>query len=270
MTTATQDLIEVQPVSKSSAVEFQIAANDLSRKVDALEITNQVTYEEGARLDKEIKENIKLAESMQKKITDPINIALKAVRALFAPVLSTLEADKEIIGDKLVAWDDEQKRIQKEAEEKAQKEAAAEEARLKKAKEDQEKAWREKQAQAQKEADELAAAGRAEEAAKAQAAADKASEKADERAQQAAEVYVPAPIVAPTAQKPQGLHYQEKWSGECVDLMALVKAVAAGKASIMFLMANGPAINKQATATKNSLPIDGIKWVCTKIAVNRG
>lgn len=271
MTTETrQDLIEVEPVSKSSAVEFQRTANDLSRKVDALEITNQWTYEEGAQLSKEIKENLKLAEGMQKKITDPINIALKAVKALFAPVLSTLEADKEIIAEKLVAYDDEQQRLQKEKEEKAQREAAAEEARLKKIKEDQEKAWRDKQEKAQKEADELAAAGKAEEAAKAQAVADKAGDKAEERAQQAAEVFVPAPVVAPTAQKPQGMHYQERWSGECTDLMALVKAVADGKAPITFLSANQPGINKQATATKNALQFPGIKFICTKTPVNRG
>lgn len=269
MTTATAELIESPAVRKDSAVEFQTTANNLSKRVDALVIQDQNSYEEGSRLSKDIKENIKLAEAMQKKITDPINTALKAVKALFAPVLSTLEADKEIIGEKLVEYDNEVQRIQREAEEKLRREAAAEEARLRKIKEEQERQWREKEEKSRKEAEALAAAGKAEEAAKKLKEADKASEKAFERAQEAAEVSVVAPVLAPTSARPVGQSFQERWSGECVDLMALVKAVAAGKASIMLIMANGPAINKQATATRNSLPIEGIKWVCTKTPVNR-
>ena len=157
MTTAAAELIEAPAVRKDSAVEFQITANNLSKKVDALVIKDQATYEEGSKISKEIKDNIKLAEAMQKNVTDPINTALKAVKALFAPVLSTLEADKEIIGEKLVEYDNEQQRIQREAEEKLRREAETEEKRLKKIKEDQEKAWKEKEEKARKEAEELAA-----------------------------------------------------------------------------------------------------------------
>lgn len=269
MTTAQAELIEVPSVRKDSANQLLAEANVLSKEIDALNIKDQASYEIGSVLSKTVKDRIKLAESMQKSITDPINMALKAVKSLFAPVLSTLESDKEIIGEKLVEYDNEQQRIQREAEEKLRREAAAEEARLRKIKEDQERAWREKEEIARKEAEALALAGRQEEALKAIKEADKALAKAQERAQEAAEVSVVAPILAPTAPRPTGQSFQERWSGECVDLMALVKAVAAGKASPMLIMANGPAINKQATATKNSLPIDGIRWACTKIPVNR-
>lgn len=270
MTTATTELIEVPAVRKDSANELLNEANDLSKEIDSLVIKDQPSYEEGSRLSKKVKDRIKTAENFQSKLLEPFKVGTKMVKDMFAPVLATLEVDKDIISDKLVAWDNEQERIRKEQEEKIRKEAEAEEARQKKIKEDQERQWREKEEAKRKEAEELEAKGRKEEAEKARKEAEKASAKAEERAQEKEQISVPAPVVAPTSQKPTGLHYQERWSGECIDLMALVKAVATGRASIMLLMANGPAINKQATATKNSLSIDGIKWVCTKTPVNKG
>lgn len=269
MTNAQAELIEVPAVRRDSAVEFLNNANDLSKEIDSLIIKDQATYEKGSLLSKRTKDAIKVTEAIQNKFLEPFKVGAKMVKDMFSPALATLEVNKEIIGEKLVEWDNEQQRIQREAEEKLRREAAIEEARLRKIKEDQERAWREKEEKARKEAEALAAAGKAEEAAKALKEAEKASDKAIERAQEAAEVSVVAPTLAPTATRPAGQSFQERWSGECVDLMALVKAVAAGKASIMLIMANGPAINKQATATKNSLPIDGIKWVCTKTPVNR-
>jgi len=87
-------------------------------------------------------------------------------------------------------------------------------------------------------------------------------EKAQELRDQAATVHVPAaPVAAQGAPEIKGTTLRYRWTGECVDLLKLAKAVAEGRAPLNLLMANAPAINAQARATRDTFPIDGIKFV---------
>lgn len=96
---------------------------------------------------------------------------------------------------------------------------------------------------------------------KAEKAADKGDfEKADELRAQAEVVHVPAAPVAVEPPKVAGSSVRYRWTGECVDLKALAKAIAEGRASVNLITPNVKAINDQARATQDTFPIDGIKF----------
>lgn len=76
-----------------------------------------------------------------------------------------------------------------------------------------------------------------------------------------------APVVVQrTSPAPSRLSAGRKvWSAEVVSLMALCKAVAEGKQPITLIMANQPALNKMATALKESMNIPGVKATCKTV-----
>lgn len=69
--------------------------------------------------------------------------------------------------------------------------------------------------------------------------------------------------------KVDGISYRENWGAEVVNMMALIKAVAEGKASPAFLQPNQVALNLAAKAHKADFSIPGVKAVMTKTAVGR-
>lgn len=75
------------------------------------------------------------------------------------------------------------------------------------------------------------------------------------------EIYVP-PIVLPSAApKVAGISMRETWSAQVVDLMTLVKAVAAGTAPIQCLSADTVFLGQQARSMKGALNYPGVKAV---------
>lgn len=91
------------------------------------------------------------------------------------------------------------------------------------------------------------------------------TEKAEELRAQAEVVHVPAaPVAQDTAPQIKGSSIRYRWTGECVDLKALAKAVAEGRAPLNLIAPNTKAISDQARATQDTFPIDGIKF--TKVA----
>jgi hypothetical protein len=70
-----------------------------------------------------------------------------------------------------------------------------------------------------------------------------------------------AVFVAPSVPKIAGQSVSERWHAEVVDLLALVKAVAEGRAAITFLEPNMPALNKQAQSLKRAMNLPGVKAV---------
>jgi colicin import membrane protein len=269
MTPGIQELIEVKPIDTKPVNDYESKAVDLTRSIASLKIADQTTYETAVNYRKSIKKMESEIEAARKSIVDPLNKVKDAVQALFNPVKLRLDNSRRHVEGLIDAYEQAQARKQKEEEERLRKAAEAEESRLRKIKEEQERSWREKEEKARKEAAELEKAGKSEEAAKAKAEADKAAKLADERAQQAAEIQVVAPVIASTIQKVAGTSVQEKWQAEVVDMLALVKAVAEGKAPLEWLTVNQVAINKQAVATKNSLPFPGIKFFSKRIQVDR-
>lgn len=72
-------------------------------------------------------------------------------------------------------------------------------------------------------------------------------------------VFVPPPSIA--APKAEGYSSRDAWSAEVTNLMALVKAVAAGKAPLSYLKADEVALNGVARALKNAMNVPGVKAV---------
>ena len=83
----------------------------------------------------------------------------------------------------------------------------------------------------------------------------------------AAEAVIAAPVVAPAVYVPKttptgfGNATRRTWGAEVTDLLALVKAVAAGIVPLQAIDANSVFLNQQARALKSALSYPGVKSV---------
>jgi len=82
-----------------------------------------------------------------------------------------------------------------------------------------------------------------------------------------APVFVPRPV-APTP-KVEGVSFRDAFHAEVYDLLALVKAVAAGQAPLALLHVNTTALNGLARSLKGALVIPGVKVVSDRVAAVR-
>lgn len=237
----TDTLIEVAPINTKQANEYNAKALELTTQAKQLTIKSQPDLERAADLRKTIKDMGKNLEEARKKITSPLDVARKAVMDLFRGPAEALASAEITLNKAITTYTSEQERLRLEAEVKLRRQAEAEEKRKREALEER--------------ARKAAEAGKA--------------EKAEELLQKAAEVQVVAPTLAPTIQKVAGLSFRENWFAEVVDFMALVKAVAEGKAPMNFIMPNSTVLNSQARATKDSMIVPGVKFFMEKIPVGR-
>lgn len=233
--------IKVDPISTNSVNVYKQDLSVLEKKASDLVIKNQASYDFAAEIRKDLKRCQLTMDEARKNITRPLDAAKKAVMDLFRPVESGLELAIKNVDSKLLSYDAKMELIRKTEEDKLRRQAEAEEARKKSALEER--------------------ARKAEEKGNAL--------KAEELRTKAEEVRVVAPTLAPMLQKPSGLSYAEYWKGEVVDLKELVKAIAAGRAPITFITINQAVINKQATASRDSLKFPGIRFYSEKRPVGR-
>lgn len=94
--------------------------------------------------------------------------------------------------------------------------------------------------------------------------------------QEAAQALIDAPIVlarvepqTPAAPKVEGLSYRDTYGSEVLDLMTLVKAVAAGHVPLGYVMACQSALDGSARALKTSFAVPGVRLVHTRTPVTR-
>jgi hypothetical protein len=204
-------------------------------------------------------------EAKRKELVGPINEAVKRINDFFRAPIEMLGRAESALKTGMIAFDDEQERIRRAAEEQARRDREAEERRV-----------AAEAAEAQRLADEaVAAAERAatpEEHEHAQVALAEAAAKVESTQQARAEIAtMPTPIVAKGTPKIAGLSPKKTWRGECTDFMALVKAVAAGTAPINLLELNQTQLNKYARAQESALSFPGCKAVEEKtLASARG
>ncbi len=272
--------IKVAPINTTMVTEYEGKAIDMTKAIANLKIVDQSTYETAVSYRKSLKLMEKDVDASRKTIVNPLNQAKEAIQALFNPILMRLDNSRRHVENLIDVYEVEQERKRKEEQERLQRIAEAEEKKQRELKEKQEREWREKEAKAKAEQarleQEIAKAhnekAKAElelQQAKAKADEEKASRIAEERRQQAEEVQVIAPIIAPSIQKVEGTSTREIWSAEVVDMHKLVQAVAEGKAPITWLKVDQVAINRQASATKNSLNFPGIKFIVKRSQVDR-
>jgi hypothetical protein len=75
-----------------------------------------------------------------------------------------------------------------------------------------------------------------------------------------APLMVEPPRIEPTFQPARGVSVAATWKGEVTSLELLVKAIAAGRANISLVQANEVAINQLARATRGTLQVPGIRF----------
>ena len=100
--------------------------------------------------------------------------------------------------------------------------------------------------------------------------ADEKFEKAAARAEATGKPMTAAPVVVAHVSAPEGVSYTERWSANVVDMVALCRAVADGKAPAEYVLPNLPALNAIARTSKDKLAIPGVvaeKQVTTNVRI---
>lgn len=220
----------------------------------AYQITDVTMYQLAAGDLKNIKARYKELDEERKSITKPLDEAKTKIMDLYRRPLEKLAQAETIIKDALGEYDDKQEELRKAEEERlrqAQKfmqdvtDAYAENARI-----DAERAQA------------AAAAATPEQAEQAQAAVAAAAERLEHaQVEQTVVATAPTPIVATTTPKVSGISRKTTWKGEITDKMALIKAVAEGKAPATLVDINESVLNQMARAMKDTMNYPGVKAV---------
>jgi hypothetical protein len=93
------------------------------------------------------------------------------------------------------------------------------------------------------------------------AAAEEAGDTAAAEEIMAEPLVAPVIHVAPAVAKVEGVTTATRYRAEVVDLLALVRHVAANPHLVNLLIANGPALNAQARSLRDAMTIPGVKVV---------
>lgn len=214
-------------------------ASRWQQMVDGYVVDSATMFEAAAEDLRTVKGIRKSLEDERTKMKAPILEAGRAIDAFFKRPISMLDDAAGVINRTMVGWKQEQDRIAREAQRKADEEAA----RIR--------------AEAQKKALELAAQNKVDEAEKYQAVAD----------------VVISPKIEPRTPKVEGVHTRTTYSAELVDLGQLVEFIAANHKSnpqvLSYITANMSVLNKLASALKDSYAVPGTRAIKTESVVAR-
>lgn len=219
--------MDLQVIENEKGKEIAERVVSIKAKADAIVVSSQETYDAADALNKSARDEKKAFHAWFDPIDEASKKARQAVIAQGNSIDEPLDYVIRATGDKQAAWfRAEQARIVEEkriAEDAARK--AAEDAAV-------------------KVAEELHAAGLSD----------------------AAEAALDAPVVVPRIdiagpEKADGVSFRTTYSAEVVNLLELVKAVAAGKIPVSYLTADMTALNGWARSTKGTDTIPGVRVV---------
>jgi hypothetical protein len=182
----------------------------------------------------------KQIDELRKSKTRPLDELKKQFMDAFSPALKLLDDADNVLRNAVITFRAEENR-KLEAERKKQQEA------LRIAQEESHR----KALEAQQEAEKAAIAGD-------ETTAIALRQQAETQAAIAEAVAFAPPVVVEQT-KLSGIGSTKVWKAEVIDLMALVKAVAAGQASIELIQANTSEINKRAKALKQNFSAPGVR-----------
>lgn len=254
-------MVETTPVEEK--------ALSIVDQAKAVKVTDPETYTAAGSLWKSIGDMIKEVKDTFDPICDAAHKAHKQAVEKRAKYLDPLTAAQKSVKGLMSAYDAEQERLRREEQARLEAIARAEEEARRKAEAERIEAER------KAEEERLMAAAQAAEAAGDKQTADALAEAAievteaakEEVAAVVSEPVTVAPVVLPkaTPKLQGGPVYREVWSAECVDVVVLCRAVSEGKASRECVLPNMPALNKMATALKNTMNIPGIRAVSRRV-----
>lgn len=236
----TQELM-TNEAPEAVAEREQASAAQMLQLAQAYEIDCPELAEAAAEDLGQIKARLKALDETRLAMTRPLDEAKRRIMDLFAKPREVLESAETKLKAALVAWNQrEQARLEKERrEQEAALQAQAE-------------AMRQQQQAAEQEAAKAAETGDTEAAQQFELEASAIAQTADLVASMA-----PSTVAAPA--KLSGVSQRMDYKAEVVDLLALVKAVAAGEASIELLEANTKEIGKRAKALKLEFKVPGVR-----------
>lgn len=215
-------------------------------------VASPVQYTDAGEQLKQIKAAMKRLDDLRKGMTRPLDVAKKAIMDFFRAPEEKLARAESGIKRAMLTYSEEQERIRREEQRKAEEAARKERERLESIARENERKSREKADAERKAAEAAAAAGRAAEAAKlmakAQATEERAAAKAEEAAQQASMVV--APIIQREAPKVSGISTREVWLFEVTDPTAVPRE---------YLMVDESKIRKVVGALKSDTRIAGVR-----------
>lgn len=114
----------VKPVAKEVA--------GLTQQAEAFQVTDADSYEHGAEVLRSIKSMYNTVETKRKAITSPLDQAKRQVMDLFRPFTDSLSSAERTLKKRLIGWKNEQERIAREEQRKAEEAARKERERLEK------------------------------------------------------------------------------------------------------------------------------------------
>lgn len=274
---------DIKAVTKDSTEvrESVSTASSMMQAVDDMVIDSNEMCEIANDMLSEIRRAEKEIEARRSSVLDPMNAAIKAARALFAPAVESIDRAKHVLSGKILAYRQELERQRREEEAKAEAERrrAAEEAR----------AAEEKARKEAEEARAKAAAMEAELAARAESAKTEEDvlalqqieaerERLARQAEQAqldaeagalaaatAEITTTAPVTA-TAPPKGGHAVRTTWSAEVENMLLFAEFAAKAMRDtgdstfIDMLDVSKTKINQIARATSGSMKIPGVKF----------
>ncbi|HLF13209.1 MAG TPA: hypothetical protein VJA26_18570 [Gammaproteobacteria bacterium] len=254
------NLVELSiPTPTNAAAE---RAQSALAHAQSMNIVTAEQYEAGAMELQAIKGKWREIDEARKQLVKPIDEARKRIQEFFGAPLAFLEKAEGIVKGKLTTFQNEQERIRREEQRKAEEAARKERERLEAQARETERKAREKAAAERRAAEEAAAAGRAEEAARlaerAAATENKAAEKAIELEQRAAAIV--APVIQREAPKVAGLSMRETPKFEIVDASKLPRE---------YLVADESRIRKVVNALKMDANIPGVRVWMDKTPASR-
>jgi len=207
-------------------MELEKQVPEVSTQAQAITIKNQIGYDKANDFLKAIKGlQVKVRETFR-PIIEKAHLAHKEAVNKEKEHLEPLLKAEELVKTKMVDFYQEQERIRQAEQRKLEAEAER------------------KRQEALKKAEEARENGQ--------------EVKADKYENKAAEIV--APTLAPTIDKGSTV-ITKRYHAEVVDLMALVKAVASGKAPLSLIEANMPVLNAQARALKETMSYPGVKVI---------
>ena len=224
------------------AKELVTQTSQMVVELGEFEINSNETYVCAGEHLKLVKAKANALTEKRLEITRPMDAAKKKVMDFFKPPIEALNLAESGLKRKMTVFSQEQERIRRAAERQRQA---------------QEQADREK---AEAEALELAQIAEGE--------GDK--ETAEAILEEAQQPITPAaPVVVAEKPKAAGISMRDNYKAEVTDLMALVKAVAAGDAPITMIKADDSALNKMAKATKGSVKMAGVRFYNDPVIASR-
>lgn len=105
--------------------QIEVVKGQVSKAVatiQALPVSSKEEYTEAVEIGGKLKKVFKMVTERKEEITKPMNEALKSARALFKPMEESLEEAESLLKNKMLSWKQEERRIEEEANRKAQEE----------------------------------------------------------------------------------------------------------------------------------------------------